>query len=245
MAKALVDNFTKEELEKIVQDSHSYKDVLRGLGYGSCNGNSYKTVKTRIVNYGIDTSHFQEAVCTKRSEENIFIEHSTATQSVLRRWYKKGEYTPYKCAICGQEPFWQGKELTLTLDHINGINGDDRLENLRWVCPNCDRQLDTFARKKDRAKKEDKTITNYCVKCGKPITKKATRCDKCAREASRVVDRPSREELKQLIRTTPFVQIASKFNVTDNAIRKWCDGYSLPRKVTDIKHYSDKEWEQL
>ena len=61
--------------------------------------------------------------------------------------YIKGNYTPYKCSICGLEPFWNGKELTLTLDHINGINNDDRLENLRWVCPNCDRQLSTFSGK--------------------------------------------------------------------------------------------------
>ena len=53
----------------------------------------------------------------------------------------------YKCSICGQEPFWNGKPLTLTLDHINGKNHDNELSNLRWVCPNCDRQLDTFGYK--------------------------------------------------------------------------------------------------
>jgi len=61
----------------------------------------------------------------------------------LRNWYKKGNYTKYECSICGQEPFWNGKELTLILDHINGVHTDDRLENLRWVCPNCNYQLDT------------------------------------------------------------------------------------------------------
>lgn len=55
----------------------------------------------------------------------------------------------------------------------------------------------------------------------------------------------SREELKKLIRTTPFVQIGKQFNVSDNAIRKWCDKYNLPRKVSDIKKYSDEEWELI
>lgn len=142
----LVDTFSEEQLRQIIKESHSYKEVLRKLGYASCNGNSYKTVQKRIEKYEIDTSHFQERISTKRSEENIFVENSTATQAVLRRWYIKGNYTDYKCAICGLPPEWNGKPLTLTLDHINGINGDNRLENLRWICPNCDRQLPTYSK---------------------------------------------------------------------------------------------------
>ena len=52
----------------------------------------------------------------------------------------------------------------------------------------------------------------------------------------------TREELKNLIRTMPFTKIGEKFNVSDNAIRKWCDKYNLPRKSSDIKKYSDEEW---
>ena len=59
---------------------------------------------------------------------------------------------------------------------------------------------------------------------------------------SRTVERPSREELKKLIREKPFLQIGKMFNVSDNAIRKWCDRMDLPRKKTDINAYSDEEW---
>ena len=142
---ALVDNFTKEELQALAQQSHSYKDLVSFLGYSSKNGNTYKIVKNRIEKYGIDVSHFQERHSTVRSEENVFCQNSTATQKVLREWYYKGNYTPYKCAICGIED-WQGRPLVFTLDHINGVNGDNRLENLRWIGPNCDRQLPTYSR---------------------------------------------------------------------------------------------------
>ena len=54
------------------------------------------------------------------------------------------------------------------------------------------------------------------------------------------VDRPSREELKKLIRSTPYVQIG---RLSDNAVRKWVKSYNLPHKVSDIKAYSDKDWE--
>ena len=142
---ALVYNFTKEELQELALQSHSYKDLVGLLGYSSKNGNTYKTVQNRIEKYDIDISHFQEKHFTKRTEENVFCENSTATQKVLREWYYKGQYTPYRCAICSIEK-WQDKPLVFTLDHINGINGDNRLENLRWICPNCDRQLPTYSR---------------------------------------------------------------------------------------------------
>ena len=65
----------------------------------------------------------------------------------MRKYYKRGEYSEYKCNICNLLPVWQGKELTLILDHINGNNKDHRLENLRWVCPNCNQQLETTGSK--------------------------------------------------------------------------------------------------
>ena len=55
----------------------------------------------------------------------------------------------------------------------------------------------------------------------------------------------TREELKEKIRYIPFTTIATEYNVSDNAIRKWCDKFNLPRKKDDIKKYSDEEWENL
>lgn len=54
-----------------------------------------------------------------------------------------------------------------------------------------------------------------------------------------------REELKKLIRTSSFLQIGKMYGVSDNAIRKWCDKYDLPRRRQDIKAYSDEEWAKI
>lgn len=143
MPKARIDNFTKEELTILVKESTSFNDLIPKLGYATRSGSNHTTVRTRLDNYEIDYSHFGNLNKVERTEENIFIENSTASQKTLRDWYKKGQYTEYICSICRQKPIWQGKELTLILDHINGKNRDDRLENLRWVCPNCNQQLDT------------------------------------------------------------------------------------------------------
>ena len=83
-----------------------------------------------------------------------------------------------------------------------------------------------------------------CSQCGARISNdnKSRLCLACLRKTQRVAERPSREELKLLIRTTPFTKIGAMFSVSDNAIRKWCDAYNLPRKVTDIQKYTDEEW---
>ena len=85
----------------------------------------------------------------------------------------------------------------------------------------------------------------YCVDCGAAISSKATRCPTCNAKHQQIVERPSRDELKRLIRTISFSAIGRQYGVTDNAIRKWCKTYNLPYRVKDIKQYSDKEWSQI
>lgn len=82
----------------------------------------------------------------------------------------------------------------------------------------------------------------FCEICGKEINRKAKHCIECSNKLRRVAERPSREELKDLIRNKPFTQIASQFGVSDNAIRKWCNSMNLPRTKKDINSYSDEEW---
>lgn len=154
MAIAKVDLLSIEELQEIVNSSRTLQEVLKKIGYSSVSGANRQTVQSRLDKYNIDTSHFTKGVGVgiKREESNVFIKNSTASQATLRRWYLKGNYSKYECSICGQEPFWNSKELSLTLDHIDGDNTNDELSNLRWVCPNCDRQLDTFGSKNRRVK---------------------------------------------------------------------------------------------
>jgi len=77
----------------------------------------------------------------------VFVENSTYPRHSIKRRIIEDDLIPYVCACCGGEPMWQGKPLVLILDHVNGVNNDNRLENLRFVCSNCDSQLPTYKSK--------------------------------------------------------------------------------------------------
>jgi predicted RNA-binding Zn-ribbon protein involved in translation (DUF1610 family) len=87
----------------------------------------------------------------------------------------------------------------------------------------------------------------HCKSCGQIISKKAVHnlCPSCLNISKRKCERPNRKELKQLIRTLPFTEIAKKFGVSDNSIRKWCKFENLPQKKSEIQKYTEEEWENI
>jgi hypothetical protein len=80
-------------------------------------------------------------------DKDVFVENSTYARHNLKRRILKNNMIEYKCACCNIGPEWQGKPMPLLLDHINGVHNDNRIENLRFVCSNCDTQLDTYKAK--------------------------------------------------------------------------------------------------
>lgn len=156
--KALIDTFTDEEFSNIVANSKNMSELSLALGYVANSGSNYTRIRQRIDELHLSTEHFYKINKRpiKRTNENIFVQNSTADQKTLRKYYKNNGFTEYKCSICGLSPFWNGNELPLILDHINGHNKDDRIENLRWVCPNCNYQLPTTNGKNIKKLREEK-----------------------------------------------------------------------------------------
>ena len=76
--------------------------------------------------------------------DKVMIENSTYPRHSLKARILEEKLIDYQCACCGIGPVWQNKPMPLILDHINGQNNDNRLVNLRFVCSNCDTQLDTY-----------------------------------------------------------------------------------------------------
>lgn len=248
----IIDKYSKEELENIVKHSFSKKEVLQKIGYSTIGGNNFKTLKKRLELYNINTSHFHMQKLKQRNIENVFCENSTCSQATLRRWYLKENINPYICSICKLPPIWENKELTLILDHVNGKNKDNRIENLRWVCPNCNQQLETTGYTKQKAKENKKKKKNfYCLVCNKEIPRNNKFCKEHYQEFIREngIKRRKfeieREDLKKLIRTESFTQIGKRFNVDGNAIKKRCKVLNLPFKKSVIKKIKEEEWKNI
>jgi len=266
--------YNKEELELVVSKSLSIAQVCRELGIRPIGGN-YKTITSKINKYKIDISHFtgrawnvgERFRTIKKSRElsEILVENSPMISTVnLKRRLIKENILEYKCAICGINT-WRNNAITLELDHINGNNTDNRLENLRLLCPNCHSQTDTFRgktklsasseRKKVEYLKFRETLTGnadgnpepsliskegaetlrdipkskICLHCGKEfigIGKKFCSYT-CSVEDSRK-HIPLKEELLEIFKLKKsFLQVSKHYNVSDNAIRKWCIRYNI------------------
>ncbi len=146
---------TDEEFAKIIAESNSYSDCLRKLGLTPHGGSSSDILKKRIKELKLSTQHFgsltRQNASAKYNLEDILVENSSY-HNIARlkiRLVNEG-YLEYKCSCCGNTGKWNNKPLTLQLDHINGINNDHRIENLRFLCPNCHSQTDSFAGKNNK-----------------------------------------------------------------------------------------------
>ena len=155
--------YTKEFLSEIVNNSKSLAEVLRKLNLKVTGGN-YRHISSKIISLSICTKHFvrswNKGLTKETSEkvksitkkittpnEEVFKENSlyTNVNGLRTKLLKLGR--EYRCSIC-ELTSWRNLPITLHLDHINGNHTDNRLENLRFLCPNCHQQTETWGSKK-------------------------------------------------------------------------------------------------
>lgn len=153
--KSKVDLMNADEFKTLVESSTSIGDVLEGIGYKNKSGAAYIKVKERVEKEGLNTNHMNRLNnCVNRNAqtkipiEEILIDNSTyKNKSRLKIRLINEGVLEYKCGECGNKGEWLGKPISLQLDHINGINDDNRKENLRFLCPNCHSQTETYSGK--------------------------------------------------------------------------------------------------
>jgi len=221
---------SKPELQKMVDESNSLKEVIAKFGF--THASNYKTLRDRCQQDSIDLGPVKDRSkndSISRLKDNGFsriytteemlTENSNCSRGTLKyRLIAEGRLEE-ECSECGLPPLWKNKRLLLILDHINGINNDNRIENLRLLCPNCNSQTETFAGRK-------KVIP--CIECKKPSSKygKLGLCRSCAAKFSGSYNAkfskiPTRETLETLRSTMSCEAIGRQIGVTGNCVKKW------------------------
>lgn len=144
---------TDNEVTEAVKESSSIRQALMKLELKPIGGN-YRILKRRIKELGLDTAHFTgqghlrgktHGWSPKVPLENVLVQGSTYQTYKLKNRLLKENRLTNECAECKLGPSWNGNTINHHLDHINGDNTDNRIENLRLLCPNCHSQTDTYA----------------------------------------------------------------------------------------------------
>jgi hypothetical protein len=238
-----VPRYAENELREVVARSTSLSQVLRHFGLRTAGGN-FRQLRRWLETWDISVDHFTLAWETppraRTPLEAILVEHSTYSRGHLKRRLFEGGLKDRRCELCGQGEVWRGRRLALILDHINGVANDNRLENLRIVCPNCAATLDTHCGRQNRRLDE----LADCLHCGTAFRVRHRGQSYCSRScgthapkpgnrlAQRRVERPPYEQLVAEVAATSWSAVGRKYGVSDNAVRKWVRAYERERAVS-------------
>lgn len=214
-----------EYVKFVIENSESNAEVLRVLGLPRT-GILYKRLKKFSIDENIDLPIYANSNRRNSvSDSDIFVENSTYLDNRNIKNKLVHNYNwKYQCMVldCEKpEPVWSGKPIALQLDHINGISNDNRIENLRFICPNCHSQTITFGSRNFAGNRINPK--QFCD-CGRTKNNSSAMCLFCS-QISRIgknlkIKWPPIAELVLHLSSNSFLKVSKDLGISDNAIRK-------------------------
>lgn len=189
------------------------------LGMSPRSAQNHSRIRGHVERMGISTAHFEivRGTRTPRSLDEVLVEGRATDSGSLRKRLIRAGYKKAECEGCGLSE-WQGEPITLELDHINGVHDDNRLVNLRVLCPNCHALTPTW---RGRNTKRAALDTRAICACGKRKVRRASVCADCHSTTPRTkIAWPSRDVVLALVDAQGFSGAGRMLGVSDNAIRK-------------------------
>jgi hypothetical protein len=238
--------WSDDQLTEAVKNNNTYRNVMRALGLTTLGAN-YKTVKKAILRLELDISHFLSKkelsnlarANKKEFDSKDFFGVNDIDRQQIKRHIIKNNLLSYQCGICTLVN-WMGEPISLHLDHINGVSNDNRLENLRFLCPNCHAQTSTYCGKKLKGRKKIKEL-HPCKDCQREIDNASIQCKDCfnSKRTTKIQWLPL-PELIALVKATSFWKAGQQLGVSDNAIRRHLRRMGIDPKTLEANPNFDK-----